>query len=116
MQYINSQLPTDAYILFLFMGKRIYYCDRNCLFDMKKNKSVLQEIVKVADSSEYILDNLKKMGITHLLMNSNIFNKWSRESFDEREKALLQGFFQKHVETAYSQSGYALFNLKRFPS
>jgi hypothetical protein len=113
MQYINESLSKEAYILFLFMGNRGYYCDRKYLFDLQNNKSKLYEIVEEAGDSEYIFAKLKNMGITHLLMNSVLFNKWAKMSFDQRGQTLLQGFFREYVETAYSQNGYHLYILKR---
>jgi hypothetical protein len=29
MQYINDNLPAESLILFIFLGNRGYYCDRN---------------------------------------------------------------------------------------
>ena len=116
MQYINKRLPADAYILFLFMGNRGYYCDRDYLFDMHKSKSRLYGIVEEAEGSEDILAGFKNVGITHLLMNLDLLNKWINMSFDQRGRVLLQGFFREYVETTYSQHGYALYTLKEFPS
>ena len=33
MQYVNENLPPDSRLLFLFMGKRGYYCDRDYIPD-----------------------------------------------------------------------------------
>jgi hypothetical protein len=113
MQYVNERLPPDAYILFLFMGNRGYYCDRDYLFDLYRNESKFYGIVEQTDNSEDILAGFKNMGITHLLMNSDLFNKWIKTSFDERSQVLLQGFFREYTEAIYSQHGYALYALKR---
>ncbi len=116
MQYINERLPLDAYILFLFMGNRGYYCERNYIFDLYRNKSRFYGIVEQADDSEDILAGFKNMGITHLLMNSDLLNKWIETSFDERRQVLLQGFFKEYTEAIYSQHGYALYALKKWSS
>jgi hypothetical protein len=112
MQYINRHLPSESPILFIFLGNRGYYCDRNYVFDMNNNRSTLQKVVEKAQSSEGIVQGLKKMGITHLLLHSGIFAKWAKTSFDAKGHALLKGFFERHVRVACSRSGYALYVLK----
>ena len=116
MQYINRHLPPDALVLFIFLGNRGYYCERRYLFDMHNNRSALQRIVENAQDYEDIVLGLKKMGVTHLLMHSDIFVKWAKITFDEKGQALLKGFFEKHVKVGYSQSGYTLYILSQLAS
>lgn len=116
MQYINRHLPTDALILFIFLGNRGYYCERRYLFDMQNNKSTLQRIAESAEGYEDIAVGLKKMGVTHLFMHSGIFAKWAEITFDEKRQELLKGFFEKYAKLGYSQSGYTLYILSQIAS
>ncbi len=111
MQYINRHLPSDALILLIFLGNRGYYCERRYLFDMYKTRSKLQQIVEGADEARDIFLGLRDLGITHLLMNSEIFNRWAKESFDQRRDMLLRGFFGTYTQLRYSQRGYDLYAL-----
>lgn len=115
MQYINSRLPPDAVVLFVFIGDRGYYCDRKYVLDMAYNRSLMQEVVGHAGRPEDIFFGLRDKGITHLLMHSRIFSKWAESAFDEGSRELVRCFFQHHAETVFSRSGYVLYTLRSAP-
>ena len=48
MRYINKNLPADAKILFIYMGNRGYYSDREYLFDIPFNRSILGGLVRTS--------------------------------------------------------------------
>jgi len=112
MQYINKNLPEDAKILFIYLGNRAYYCDREYVFDMNNNRSTLRQLVKKSDRPEKILSGLKEMGITHLLINYDIFDRWVKDSFTIKEQELLKGFFEKHIRLLYFKWGYGVSRLE----
>jgi hypothetical protein len=115
MQYINSRLPPDAVVLFVFIGDRGYYCDRTYVPDMAYNRSMLQEVVAHAVRPADILSGLRDKGITHLLMHSSIFSRWAESAFDAESRELLRRFFQRHAQTVFSQSGYVVYTLTSAP-
>ena len=116
LRYINKELDTKAKILFVFMGQRGYYCDREYVFDMAFNRSMLRQFVKRSQKSEEILQELKRKGITHMLINYDIFDRWVRggANFTIREQELLESFFQRHVELLYVKWGYGISRLDQF--
>jgi len=115
MQYINSRLPADAVVLFVFIGGRGYYCDRKYVLDMAYNRSLMQEVVGHAGRPVDIFLGLRDKGITHLLMHSSILSTWAESAFDDRSRKLVRYFFQQHAETIFSQSGYVLYTLRSTP-
>jgi hypothetical protein len=112
MRYINRNLPSDARVLFFYLGNRGYYCDRDYLFDMQKGVSTFWEIVKRTNSSEEILTELKKMGITHLLIRYDIFDRWVKNDFVDREKTIASQFFKKYATLLYFKWGYGVSQLE----
>ena len=114
MRYINENLPADARILFIYLGNRGYYCDREYVFDMNKNRSTLGQLVKMSDKPEKIVGGLKEMGITHLLINYDIFNKWVKDNFTTKERVLLGKFFESHSRLDYLKWGYGVSRLGYF--
>jgi hypothetical protein len=116
LRYINKELETKAKILFVFMGQRGYYCDREYVFDMAFNRSMLRQFVKRSQKPEEILQGLKANGITHMLICYDIFERWVRDeaNFTIREQELLKGFFREHVELLYFKWGYAISRLEHF--
>jgi hypothetical protein len=114
MRYINENLPADARILFIYLGNRGYYCDREYVFDMNRNRSTLGQLVKMSDKPEKIVGGLKEMGITHLLVNHDIFNKWVKDNFTTKERVLLGKFFESHSRLDYLKWGYGVSRLGYF--
>jgi len=117
MRYINENLPQDARILFFYLGNRGYYCDRDHVFDMQKRSStgvsMLWEAVKRSNSPEEVLTELKNRRITHLLIRYDIFNRWVKNDFEGRERAIVSQFFKKYVKLLYFKSGYGVCRLER---
>ena len=104
LKYINESLGTDARVLFVFLGDRGYYCDRDYVLD----NGALSRIVKRASDSKEVLLGLKQMGITHLLIRYDIFDPWSQSEFDGRQKQVLQGFMETHTKLLYGKWGYGV--------
>ncbi len=111
MRYINENLPQDARVLFFYLGNRGYYCNRDYLFDMQKGVSTFWEIVKRTNSPEEILTELKKMEVTHLLIRYDIFDRWVKADFEDREKTIVSQFFKKYVKSLYLKWGYGVSRL-----
>jgi hypothetical protein len=107
INYANHNVPDNAKILCIFLGKRSYYSDREMLF----NYNLLFEAVKREGSPEKILLDLKKRGITHLIVRYGLMNKWSESEFDDRRKMILKEFFKGHVAMLFSGGGYGLYRL-----
>jgi hypothetical protein len=114
IRYINRDLGSHDRILFLFMGKRGYYCDREYVLDMVSGRSLLRQLVKRSRKPEEILRGLRGNGITHMLIRYDIFDRWVKDEdhFTIREQELLGGFFEKYVELLYFKWGYGVSRLK----
>jgi hypothetical protein len=112
IRYINENLPPDARILFIFMGDRGYYCDREYIFDMVNNRSMLKSLVAASQSTEGLLLQIQGRGITHLLINYPIFERWTRDAFTAKEQEFLREFLQKYVRLLSFKAGYGLLRLE----
>ena len=112
MQYINTNLPPDVRILFIFLGNRGYYCEREYIFDMSKNTSMFQQFVKTSTTPEELLLRLQGLGITHLLVCYDIFERWMKDVFTVHEQEFLKRFFQIHVKHLYVKNGYGISRLE----
>lgn len=112
LRYINKNLHPNAKILFIHMGKRGYYCDRDYVLDMLNNRSTLYRLVKSANKPQKVRLDLKKMGVTHLLINCDIFGRWAGDSFTTEDQELLRSFFRNHARLLYFKSGYGVYRLE----
>lgn len=109
--FANKNLPSDARILFLFLGERGYYCDREYLLDMRDKRSLIQGLVKNGRGPDDVWAGLREKGITHLLINLAIFDRWAKESFTREEMAILRSFFGERTKTLRIHKDYGLFVL-----
>ena len=112
MQYINSHLPADALILFIFIGKRGYYCNRKYIPDSMDHLTDFIHIVKASDTPRKIWLGLKKKGITHLLVQIVFLTQWDDQIFTVEEQKLLQDFFDDCLTPLYSKNGVTVFALR----
>ena len=112
MEYINKNLPSDACISFIFLGKRGYYCNRRYIL----GESQLGHIIQKSNNPQGISIRLKNLGITHLLINDYFFERWVNDNFNQEKKEVLKEFFIKHVKLLFSKSGYSLLYLNNLSS
>jgi 4-amino-4-deoxy-L-arabinose transferase-like glycosyltransferase len=114
MRYINETMAPCDRILFLFIGKRGYYCDREYVLDAVSNRSLLRQLVKRSREPGEILEGLRSNGITHMLIRYDIFDRWVKEegNFTPREQELLMTFFKRHVELLYFKWDYGVSRLR----
>jgi len=112
LRYINENLPHNSRILFLHMGKRGYYCDREYVLDMNFNRSILHELVRNSNGPEDILQGMTSQGITNLLISYDIFDRWVKSSFTSREQEILRDFFRRYVKILYFKWGYGISRLE----
>ena len=107
-QYANRNLTNDAKVLAIFLGNRSYYSDRELIF----GDNLFKKIVKKSNSSDMIRAEIQRLGITHLLIRYDIFNRWSGVQFNEKEKERLSSFLERNLNPLFSRSGYGLYGLK----
>jgi hypothetical protein len=88
MQFINCNLPDTALVLFLFIGNRGYYCDR----DYVLGEEGFRNLVRESDRPDELWSGLKARGITHLLIYLQIYDKWVGGNFGPEESETLRGF------------------------
>jgi hypothetical protein len=108
IQYMNQHLPGDATILFIFMGKRGYYCERKYVL----GSMYFGKILKRAESAEGILSRIREGGITHLLIFYPIFDRWTNEQLTPEEFRVMKDFFEKYVRHLYYSAGYGISELQ----
>jgi len=108
--YINSNVEIGSKILFIFTGKRGYYCDRDYLID--NSMGIMKGCISRAERPEDISEGLKKQGITHMLVGYKLFDEWLTNNFSEGKKILTQTFFKEHLEFLYGENGFGVSALK----
>ena len=107
INFANERLEGRIKILGLFMGNRGYYHEHPIVFDLLAFRDVVEQSLK----SEAILRALKEKGITHLLIQTRLFNPWVQQNFKADTFTILTDFFARQVKPLHSKNGYALMAL-----
>jgi hypothetical protein len=108
MRYINQHLPDDALIMFIYVGKRGYYCDREYLSDMA---DTFIHIVRSGQSAGQICDELKNRRVTHLLIYIGILNEWLDDLFNPEEQNRLEALFADHLSLLFYDRGFGVYEV-----
>lgn len=115
-QYINEKLSSDAKILFFYVGKRGYYCNREYFPDEGRNIKLLYGLINTVSSPWEIRDELHKLGITHLMINNSLFKERIFSDIkDEDKKNLFLDFIINWTEMKFDEKGFSIYELKKSP-
>ena len=71
--------------------------------------------MKKSNSPEEILSELRKTGVTHLLVRYDIFDRWVKIDFEDRERKLVDQFFKKYVKQLFLRWGYGVSRVEKLP-
>lgn len=108
IQYANLHLSKDVKILNVFLGNRSYYSNRAMVFHYKK---FLLDTISQGLSSAEVIAILKNVGITHLIIRYDLFNRWVENNFNESQKGVLQKVLNECMDLIFSKRGHGVFQL-----
>ncbi len=111
MKYANKNLPLNAKCLFIFLGKRGYYFDREYIPDTPNQVNKLYKLVIDSGTPRDVLVGLTRMGVSHLIIHIGFFEKWINDLFEGEKQKLLNDFFRNHVNLLYEENGVGVFRL-----
>ena len=109
--YINRHLPSNALVLFIFVGNRGYYCERDYMFD----EHLMGEVFLRSKPPEEMVQMLRDKGITHLLIYERLFEKWIRDNLPEGDRHVISEFFKGYVRVRYHEKGFSVIALEKPP-
>jgi len=115
ISYINSHLPRQSKVLFI--GEvRSYYCQRDKLVSSQFDTNIILELIHKSNDIEGLLNNLKKLGVTHVLYNK-IGANWLTKYFDyfhwqnKEEERLYNLFRQDYLKLIYHTGQIYLYSI-----
>lgn len=104
LMFINHNLDSDAKLLFVFLGKRGYYCDKDYIF----NVGIMRNLIRKAEKPKDIVAGLRKRGITHLLVYYPILERWMNDNFSQEKQELTRNFFRTCTRLLFHENGYGV--------
>ena len=111
-KYINDNLPTESKIMFLFMGNRGYYCNREYIYDARYSGVTLMNQIRGSTGGDDIYHKQKKMGITHILMDKRLVLTFlGSELKGEEEIKRFQDYAKDHLQKVFIYNRFYLYKL-----
>ena len=96
IQYVNAELPENAYILTIYMKNLAYLYKRPFYSDSMFESYTVETILNKAKTPEAVWLALKRKGFTHVLYDIN-YVLGDASTFSEEEKGLFIDFQNKYL-------------------
>jgi hypothetical protein len=110
LQFANHQLPAGARIYFIFMGRRVYYCDCAYFYD-GDNPWVLLRMIQSAQSGDHIRARFVERGLTHLLLREELLRRFFDNNLTPLQQRVWDSFAMHHLRILYSDRGYSVYQI-----
>jgi hypothetical protein len=112
VEYINANLPDDAKIFSMFLGRRGYYLERSYKNEPSFGMNTIKHMVKSAASEEEFLKFVRSMDITHILMRTDLVENYLRDNFSLKEISIFMNIFKKYWKLKYEYNNHAVWEVQ----
>jgi hypothetical protein len=109
-EYMNSSLPDGAPV-FMIWENRGYYLDRPYYADSFFEASSVMRLVAKSRDPEMLARRIASMGFTYVLVNEHL-GRFFSQRYSPRDRSLLEGFVDSHLEAVHSSNGLTLYELR----
>jgi hypothetical protein len=110
-EYINHELPPQAKIYLLFIGRKAYYCERDYFHDGGELPGFLLKAVQTAKKPAQINKTLKTKNITHLMVREDLLKRFLLTNLTRAQGGLWNDFVTTHLKLVFHHDGYAIYQL-----
>jgi len=111
MQYINSHTPKDARVRLILFAGRGYYLDRIYEEGSDYGMNDIRGFAANAKDEKSFQAYLQSLGCTHLLIRTNLFEKFLKDNYPLDTRKLLIQRMNKFMKILYNQDGCAVFEI-----
>ena len=111
LQFINRSLPSTAKVYFLFMGRRVYYCERDYIHDGTEYAWTLIRAIRAAGDEDDIYAGLRKRGLTHMVVRDALLLGFLNENLTIEQKKLWVSFANRYLSGLFHSRGYSVYQI-----
>jgi len=111
VEYINHNLPGDAKIFTLFLGRRGYYLERDYKNDSSFGMSIIRHMVNSSEDEENFMEYIGSMNVTHILMRTDLVNRYLQDNFSKKEIKRFSNLVRKYWKKVYENNRYAVWDI-----
>ena len=108
-EWVNENLPPDARVYTLFLGRRGYYLDRTYRNDPSFGRGRLSAMVAAAADEQRFQQVVDDLAATHLVVRLDLWNRYLQDNFSRDEIRRFGSRFAKSFAPVYDRGGYAVF-------
>ena len=111
VEYINNYLPDDAIVFTMFLGRRGYYLDRAYKNESSFGMATIKQMIINADDENKFIEYVRSMGVTHILMRTDLVNKYLKDNFTKDNINRFLTLKKKYWKKIYQNGGYAIWDI-----
>lgn len=112
VEYINMNLPENAKIFSMFLGRRGYYLERSYKNESSFGENTLRRMVKSSESEESFLKYLRSLSVTHIFMRNDLVDNYLKNNFSQEERDRLMMLVYKYWKQVYEYNNYAVWDIQ----
>jgi hypothetical protein len=112
VKYINANLPMNAKVFTVFLGRRGYYLDREYKNEPSFGMNALNNLVKSSVSNEKFTSSIRSMKVTHILMRTDLLDKFLLDNFSKEDVKRFMNLVKKYLKRVYEHHGYAVWEIQ----
>jgi hypothetical protein len=111
VEYINHNLPDDARIFTMFLGRRGYYLDRTYKNEPSFGMNTISHMVTISAKEEKFKEYIQSMDVTHILMRTDLVDRYLQDNYSKEEIIRFSNLASKYWEKIYENSRYVVWNV-----
>jgi hypothetical protein len=111
MRYINSHTPKDARVRLILFAGRGYYLDR--IYEEGPNYGMndIRGLVINAKDEKSFLAYLQSLGCTHLLVRTDLFEKFLQDNYSQDTRTLLSQRMNQSMAMIFNKDGCTVYRI-----
>ena len=112
VEYINHNLPEDVKVFTVFLGRRGYYLNRTYRNEGSFGMNTIRRMVHISSKEEKFVEYVRSMNITHILMRTDLVDKYLQDNFSKEEIIRFLNLVSKYWKKVYENSLYAVWDIQ----
>lgn len=112
VQFINDYLPMEAKIFTMFLGRRGYYLDRDYKNEPSFGMNTIRQMINNSSSEEKFVRFVRSMGVTHILMRTDLVDKYLKDNFSEDNINRFLTLEKKYWKKIYQDDLYTIWDIR----
>jgi hypothetical protein len=115
VKYINTDLPADAKIFTMFLGRRGYYLERIYKNEASFGMNTINQMINNSVTEDSFKEFIRSMQVTHILMQTDLVDNYLKNNFSQKEIKRLMNLARKHWHRVYENNGYTVWDIQANP-